>query len=381
MGGGSIQDAKLVVVGGGAGIPNQGFYSINGTDFTEINESSFNQTENFLTMGIGYNTTSDNQEPKWAVVAGLSPGLPQTTISYNGFYSHDGKDWNIIPDASYFLETGNLFSSIASDSSKNWVAVGNDISFNPLSITSSSIDTSNSWTSFDLSSSLPDALHTYNSVDYFQNHWICVGKIDDGLLSLGGVWVSSTEEPDGSWNFINDTSYSQNEYTGVGHDISGRWMVVGSNNSAPFNGKAYYSAQVSNPVDSSWTEINDPKVDISNTAWLDTDYSPVHDRWVIVGLNSNSGASIVYSNSGDLQTWNVADISDPDLSGFKVAYSVVWDNTFNKFYCVGARLNNLGEYYGVIAESISGEVWQKTESNYDASQNFFYAIGTSSPNQ
>jgi hypothetical protein len=303
-------------------------------------------------------------------------------VSYAGFYSNDGINWNIIEDASYFLETGNSFSSIASDGSKNWVAVGKDISDNPLSITSSSIDTSNSWTSFDLFSISGDS-NIYNSVDYFNNYWICVGQISDGFVaSLGGVWASSTKDPTDSWNFINDMSFSQYVYHGVGHNISGRWMVVGQDNSGNFNGKAFYSAPASNPVDSSWTAIVDPSVDISNTTWYDTDYSPVNDRWVIVGRRDGN-ARIVYSNSSDLSNWNVADISDPDLSGFEIGYSVVWDNTFNKFYCVGQRLDNVFKTYGVIAESSNGVNWQKTESNstYDASQNIFRAIGTSNPNQ
>lgn len=384
MGGGSVQDTKLVVAGanlpGSTPFEDQGFYSLNGTDFTEINEPSFNQ-EAFAYRGIGYNTTTDNEEPKWAVV-GNGTSFP-FDVSYAGFYSNDGINWNIIEDASYFLGTSNSFKSIASDASKNWVAVGNNlISSNPISITTSSIDTSNSWTSFDLFSISGD-LNIYTSVDYFNNYWICVGQTREGFgADFGGVWASSTKDPTDSWNFINDMSFSQYIYEGVGHDITGRWMVVGYDNSGNSKGKAFYSASASNPVDSSWTAIVHPSVDISNTIWNDTDYSPVDDRWVIVG-QKDGNARIVYNDSGDLSNWNVADISDPDLSGFQIAWSVVWDKTFNKFYCVGQRLNTSLETYGVIADSSNGVVWQKTESNstYDASQNIFYAIGTSNPNQ
>ena len=383
MGGGSLQDTKLVVVGanlvpGPATYEGQGFYSLNGTDFIEINEPSFNQ-EGIQYQGIGYNTTTDNEEPKWALVgAATTFGID---ISYNGFYSNDGINWNIIEDASYFSVTNNSFESIASDGSKNWVAVGNTNDFSiPISITSISIYSPNTWTSFDLFTISGD-LNLYYSVDYFNNYWICVGQINQGFgANLGGVWASSTKDPTDSWNFINDMSFSQYVYQGVGHDITGRWMVVGQDNSGNFNGKAFYSEQNSNPADSSWTAIVDPSVDISNTIWYDSDYSPVYDRWVIVG-SKGSNARIVYNDSGDITSWNVADLSDPNLSGFETAYSVVWDKTHNKFYCVGARQNNLLETYGVIAESISGEVWQKTESTYDASQNLFFAIGTSNPNQ
>jgi hypothetical protein len=71
MGGGSITDAELVVVGSGGtesgDSEGKGFYSLDGNTFTQINEPSFDQAP-FPHQGIGYNTTLDILEPKWAVV-------------------------------------------------------------------------------------------------------------------------------------------------------------------------------------------------------------------------------------------------------------------------------------------------------------------------
>lgn len=395
MGGGSIQDAKLVVVGGGApaigGSEGKGFYTINGNTFTQINEPSFDQAP-FPHQGIGYNTTLDILEPKWAVVGDpLNLGVDTCNT---GFYSSNGIDWDVIQDVSFFwndiCDNGYGWSSIASDGSKTWVAVGRtpDFTTTGLSITSSSIDTSHSWESFDdIGGGEVNRLYTFNAIDYYDEHWICVGQRNDdqtGGIYLGGVWVSNTTNPIGAWAFQYDTSNQYYEYKGVGHDTSGRWMVVGHDTSGQNNGKAFYSNQkITNPFDFSWTQIDSSLVDVSNTTWSDADYSPDHDRWVIVGSDNFSfppKAKIVYNDSGDLSSWHNADIS-LDLSGFHTASSVVWDNTFNKFFCAGSLINSSLSSSGVIAESSNGIFWQKTGTSYvDISGLTFNAIATSSPN-
>ena len=395
MGGGSITDAKLVAVGSGAPAigdsEGKGFYTIDGNNFIQVTEPSFDQAP-FTHNGIGFNTTDDINEPKWAVVG--DPINQDIDTSNTGFYSSNGIDWNMIQDVSFFwndiCDNGYGWNSIASDGSKNWVAVGtklnNFANIQQEAITTSSIETANSWNSFIIGDG-NNTFHTYNAVDYNEGYWICVGqRFDDQTANniLGGVWASPNITQPGGWSFVNDTSNINYDYKGVGHDTSGRWMVVGEQNGIN-SGKAFYSVRGSNPVDSSWTPIDNSSVDASSTSWNDADYSPDHDRWVIVGSDNFSfppKAKIVYNDSGDLSSWHNADISsNPDLSGFHLASSVVWDNTFNKFFCAGSLINSSFSSSGVIAESSNGIFWQKTGTSYDDISGLtFNAIATSSPN-
>ena len=395
MGGGSLPDAKLVVVGSGGtesgGSEGKGFYTINGNSFIQVTEPSFDQAP-FPHNGIGFNTTDDINEPKWAVVG--DPIGQSIDSSNTGFYSSNGIDWDVIQDVSFFWndsgDNGYGWNSIASDGSKTWVAVGRTPAFTGLSITTSSIDSSNSWISFDdIGDGVPNRIYLFNTIDYYDEHWICVGQRNDdetGGINLGGVWVSNTTNPIGVWAFQNDTSNQYYEYKGVGYDTSGRWMVVGQDNSGQNNGKAFYSNQkITNPFDSSWTQIDNSLVDASNTTWSDADYSPDHNRWVIVGSDNSSfptKGKIVYNDSGDLSTWNSADTTtDPDLSGFLFASSVVWDNNFNKFFAAGSITNSSFTTNGVILESSDGITWQKSGSTYDDISGLgFLGIASSSPN-
>ena len=391
MGGGAVSDAKLVVVGSGdpgtGGSEGKGFYSLYGNTFIQVTEPSFDQAP-FVLRGIGFNTTDDINEPKWAVVGDpLNLGVD---TSNTGFYSSNGIDWDVIQDVSFFWNdisnNGYAWNSIASDGSKNWVAVGIESITRAESITTSSIGMADSWNSFIIGGG-NNTLHTYNAVDYYNNYWICAGQRNDdetGGINLGGVWASPNITQLGGWNFVNDTSNIDYEYKGVGHDTSGRWMVVGQKGSDA-SGAAFYSEQNSNPVASSWTQIDSSLVNAFRTIWTDTDYSPDHDRWVIVGSDNFSfppKAKIVYNDPGDLSSWNSADTTtDPDLSGFLTASSVVWDNTFKKFFCAGSLINSSFSSSGVIAESSNGIFWQKTGTSYDDISGLgFTAMATSNPN-
>jgi len=392
MGGGNLGNAKIVAIGSSpvlvGGDEGKGFFSLDGSSFTQIVEPSFDNAP-YPYYGIGYNTTTDISQPKWAVVA--NPFNQGKDTSYTGFYSSNGIDWDAFQDVSFFWNdvsnNGYNWNSIASDGSKNWVAVGtNPSDFRAIGVTTSSIDTSNSWSSFDLADNTTNPFNTYYAVDYHNNYWICVGQRSDDLTSdnaLGGVWTSPTINQAEGWDYINDTSNVNYEYKGVAHDLSGRWMIVGHKTDTTF-GKAYYSQQSVDPNSSTWNSIDSSVVDVFNTTWNDTDYSPVHDRWVIVGNDNNfpSKGKIVYNLNGNLSIWNVADISsDPDLSGFLSASSVVWDNNFNKFFAAGSITNSSFTTNGVILESSDGIVWQKSGSIYDDISGLgFLGIASSSPN-
>lgn len=386
MGGGIISDAKLIAAGyiNEDPIKSKGFYSLDWFSYTEIIDSSFNERQ-FEIKSINYNNSSDQIEPKWVVV-GSSPNID---TSYLGLYSINGIDWTTIQDNSFFwndsLNNGYSWNGIASDHSKNWIAVGQKASSSPVAITTNSINIPETWEEITIND-VPNNNSSYRDIyyQYLTEKWLCVGQRNDdstGNLPKGGVWETDTSNIFGTWSPKNDVSFLNYGYNSFSSNSTEYLLVVGSDSSGfNTNGVGTYFNGVS------WDDISDVNLNANDTIWESTSYSPVNNRWTIVGTDLdfttfNPKGKIIYNtNQDDLTSWSAATINILDPTEIQRMIDVVWDNNLNKFFAVGIIKPDLSNN-AIILDSSDGIIWEKSGSSYDDIDNLiFNGIATSSPN-